>query len=348
MDIRQQVWGFTPQDETVILYTMINARGAQVELTNFGAAIVAIRVPDRDGKIEDVALGYKKWQDYVSDGPAAGKSVGRYANRIARGHFVLDGKDYHLAINNGPNHLHGGPTGFQNRVWDARVEGDRVVFSYVSASMEEGYPGEMTVEACFDWDDDCNLEITYFARSDQKTIVNLTNHVYFNLTGDGAGSIEDHILQLNASRWLPTDSTSIPTGEIAAVDGTPMDFCEPHTLGQRIEDDFEALRFGKGYDHCWAIDEWKDGRLTPAAELYSPVSGRAVLVSSTQPGIQIYTGNWLEGSPEGKHGVYHDRWAVAMECQRWPDSPNHPNFPSPVLEADTTYEQHIVYSFTTK
>ncbi|MEF9950200.1 MAG: aldose epimerase family protein [Mucinivorans sp.] len=348
MDIRQTVWGFTPQDEAVILYTMTNAGGAQVELTNFGAAIVAIKVPDKQGVIGDVALGYTKWQDYVSDGPAAGKSVGRYANRIARGHFVLDDKEYNLAINNGPNHLHGGPTGFQNRVWGARVEGDRVVFSFVSDDGQEGYPGTLTVEACFDWDDDCNLEITYFARSDAKTIVNLTNHVYFNLTGDGSGSVDDHVLQLNASHWLPTDATLIPTGEIASVDGTPMDFRSPHSLGERIDDDFQALQFGKGYDHCWVLDDWRAGRLTPAGELYSPVSGRCVLVSTTQPGIQIYTGNWLEGSPQGHNGPYHDRWAVAMECQGWPDSPNHDNFPSQVLEADQTYQQHIVYSFSTK
>ncbi|MEG0656008.1 MAG: aldose epimerase family protein, partial [Mucinivorans sp.] len=243
---------------------------------------------------------------------------------------------------------HGGPTGFQNRVWGARVEGDRVVFSFVSDDGQEGYPGTLTVEACFDWDDDCNLEITYFARSDAKTIVNLTNHVYFNLTGDGSGSVDDHVLQLNASHWLPTDATLIPTGEIASVDGTPMDFRSPHSLGERIDDDFQALQFGKGYDHCWVLDDWRAGRLTPAGELYSPVSGRCVLVSTTQPGIQIYTGNWLEGSPQGHNGPYHDRWAVAMECQGWPDSPNHDNFPSQVLEADQTYQQHIVYSFSTK
>lgn len=348
MEIRQEVWGISSQGDVVILYTMTNAKGESVQLTNYGAAIVAISVADRDGKIDDVALGYTKWQDYISDGPAAGKSVGRYANRIAGGKFVLDGKTYHLAINNGPNHLHGGPTGFQNRVWGARVEGDRVVFSYVSAAGEENYPGELHVEACFDWDDESNLEITYFARSDSKTIVNLTNHVYFNLKGDGNGLIEDHILQLNAEKWLPTDSTSIPTGEIASVAGTPMDFRTPTQIGLRIGDDFEALKFGKGYDHCWVIDSWHKGKLVPAAELYCPQTGRAVAVSTTQPGIQIYTGNWLEGSPMGKHGAYADRSAVAMECQAWPDSPNKANFPSPVLEADTTYKETIIYRFFTK
>lgn len=327
---------------------MTNTRGESVQLSNYGAAIVAINVLDKNGTVGDIALGYTKWQDYVSDGPAAGKSVGRYANRIARGKFVLDGKDYHLAINNGPNHLHGGPTGFQNRVWEARVEGNRVVFSYLSQNMEEGYPGQLHVEACYDWDEDSNLEITYFARSDAKTIVNLTNHVYFNLKGDGQGLIEDHILKINAKKWLPTDSTSIPTGEIASVEGTPMDFCEPMTIGQRINDNFEALKFGNGYDHCWAIDNWERGKMVDAAELYSPLSGRVVSVRTTQPGIQIYTGNWLAGSPKGKHGDYQDRSAVAMECQAWPDSPNKENFPSVVLPADTTYQEHIVYSFSVR
>lgn len=348
MDIRQEVWGVSPEGDAVILYTMTNAKGESIQLTNYGASIVAIKVADRDGKIQDVALGYTKWQDYISDGPAAGKSVGRYANRIAGGKFSLDGKEYRLAINNGPNHLHGGPSGFQNRIWGARVEGDRVVFSYQSQDMEEGYPGELSVEACFDWDDQSNLEITYFARSDKKTIVNLTNHVYFNLKGDGCGLIDDHELTLDASHWLPTDSTSIPTGEIASVEGTPMDFTETHSIGERIGEPFEALIFGKGYDHCWVIDNWAKGKVVKAAELYSPSSGRVVNVHTTQPGIQVYTGNWLAGSPIGKNGEYSDRSAVALECQAWPDSPNKANFPSVVLDADTTYEEHIIYSFTAR
>ena len=350
MEITQAIWGTTPEGEPIILYTLTNARGESVQLTNYGAAIVAINVRDKNGKIDDIALGYTKWQDYVADGPAAGKSVGRYANRIARGKFELDGKTYHLAINNGPNHLHGGPTGFMNRVWSARVEGDRVVFGYTAAAGEEGYPGELYVEACYDWDDSANLEITYYARSDAKTIVNLTNHVYFNLKGDGQGTIEDHVLTLNASKWLPTDETLIPTPEApASVEGTPLDFRTPHVIGERINDPCDAIKFGKGYDHCWAVDDWKnDGRLRPAAELYSPASGRAVLVSTTQPGIQVYTGNWLAGSPMGKHGEYQDRSAVALECQAWPDSPNRPDFPSVVLEAGDTYQQKIVYTFGVK
>lgn len=349
MEVTQNIWGMTPQGEPIIRYTMTNSLGASVSLTNYGATILSIIVPDRDGKLSDVALGYGEWQDYVADGPACGKSVGRYANRIAKGRFSLEGKEYRLAVNNGPNHLHGGPTGFQNRVWESRVETNRVVFSYMSTAGEEGYPGELNVEACYDWDDDCNLEITYFAKSDATTIVNLTNHVYFNLKGDGVGIIHDHYLQLAASRFLPTDSTAIPTGELESVRSTPMDFTEAHLIGERIEEDYIHLKYGKGYDHCWAIDGYEKGRLSSAGELYEPVSGRTVHVSTTQPGIQIYTGNWLSGSPKSKSGVdYVDRSGVAMECQAFPDSPNKPQFPSVVLTPDQTYEEHIVYSFGIK
>lgn len=338
----------TAEGEPVILYTMTNASGAWVKLTNLGATVVGVGAPDKDGAIADVVLGYKEWQSYQGDGAAMGKSVGRYANRIARGKFTLDGEDYRLAINNGPNALHGGPTGFQNRLWASRVEGNRVVFNYVSAPGEEGYPSELGAEACYDWDDDCNLEITYHASTDGATIVNLTNHLYFNLKGEGNGIIEDHQLQLACEKWLPTDQTQIPTGEFADVEGTPMDFRQSTVIGSRIEDDFEALKIGKGYDHCWAIDGWEKGKLCYAGELYEPKSGRAVEVRTTQAGIQIYTGNWLDGSPMGKTNEYLDRSGVAMECQAFPDSPNKENFPSVVLCKGEVYEQHIIYSFKVK
>lgn len=349
MQIEQHIWGITPEGHPIIIYKMTNARGESVELTNYGGAIVSVSVLDNKGNIGDVALGYTRWQDYVSDGPAAGKSVGRYANRIAKGKFTLGGKEYRLAINNGPNHLHGGPTGFQNRIWESRVETNRVVMSYLSADGEEGYPGEVTAEVCYDFDDNANLEITYFARSSAPTIINLTNHIYFNLKGDGQGTIDDHILKLYANKWLPTDATQIPTGELADVVGTPMDFfTAPTALGARIDDDFEALKIGKGYDHCWAINGWSEGKLCLAAELHSPQSGRTIKISTTQPGIQVYTGNWLAGSPMGKNGQYVDRSAVALECQALPDSPNKPQFPSVVLDEGQTYKQHIIYSFSAK
>lgn len=349
MTIQQQIWGMTPDGEAVILYTMTNARGESVSLSNYGAAITAINVLDKNGAIGDVALGYGKWQDYMSDGPAMGKSVGRYANRIARGKFTLGDKEYRLAVNNGPNHLHGGPNGFQNKIWGARVEGNRVVFNYLSPNGEEGYPGELTTEVCYDFDDEANLVITYFARSEADTIVNLTNHAYFNLTGDGCGSIEDHSLKLYAQKWLPTDSTQIPTGELADVAGTPMDFREASVIGSRIGEDFEALKIGNGYDHCWAIDGYTDGqKFLLAAELTSPVSGRLLTVRTTQPGVQIYTGNWLDGCPMGKIGKeYGDRHGVAIECQAFPDSPNKAQFPSVVLTKGKVYEEAIIYSFST-
>ncbi len=360
-EITQQVWGFTPAapggeagGEPVILYTMTNSKGASVRLTNYGAAIVEITVPDREGHMADVALGYDKWQSYVADGPAMGKSVGRYANRIAKGTFILEGKTYKLAVNNGPNHLHGGPTGFANRLWEGRVEGNRVVFGYHSADGEEGYPGDLYVEACYDWDDDNRLEITYYARVEGKaTIVNLTNHVYFNLDGHDSGSVLNHELTLHASRYLPTDDTAIPlpAGQTPdQVEETPMDFRTPHAIGERIDEPFQQLIWGKGYDHCWVIDPGlADGKKT-VAELYSPDSGRFVEVATTQPGIQIYTGNWLAGSPESKTAghFYADRDGVAMECQAFPDSPNRGDFPSVVLKPGETYEQHIVYRFGTK
>lgn len=348
IDVEQQIWGMTPDGDPVILYTMTNANGAWVKLINLGATVVGVGVPDKNGKIDDVVLGYKDWQSYQGDGAAMGKSVGRYANRIGRGKFTLDGKECRLAINNGPNHLHGGPSGFQNRLWQSRVEGNRVVFSYVSAPNEEGYPGELGCEACYDWDDDCNLEISYFASTDSATIVNLTNHLYFNLKGEGCGTIEDHTLQLNCQKFLPTDSTAIPTGVLESVVGTPMDFIAPHIIGQRINDDYEHLKIGKGYDHCWVIDNWEKDKLCFACTLSETSSGRVVEVRTTQPGIQIYTGNWLDGSPMGKHNEYVDRSGVAMECQSFPDTPNKPDFPSCVIRKGDTYEQHIIYTFKTK
>lgn len=337
-------------EDHIILYTMTNAKGESVTLSNFGGAIVGINVLDSKGNLGDVALGYKSVNDYISDGPFMGKSVGRYANRIARGKFSLGGKDYRLAINNGVNALHGGPTGFANRVWGARVEGDRVVFNYLSQAGEEGFPGELTVEVCYDWDDEANLAITYFARSEEDTVVSLTNHSYFNLDGHDSGTVLDHTLQLNCHKWLPTDRTQIPTGELADVTGTPMDFLEPHTIGERIGDDFEALKIGNGYDHCWAVDGYGDGStINIVGKLCGASSGRVMTIATSLPGIQVYSGNWLEGCPLSKSGVeYQNNGAVALECQFFPDSPNQPHFPSTTLRAGEVFEHAIIYSFSTK
>lgn len=346
MEVEQTVWGFGPEGEAIILYTMRNKSGAAVQLTNIGASIVAVAVPDKEGNLADVALGYKDFMSYFNDGPAMGKTVGRYANRIANGAFTLDGVTYRLAVNNGPNHLHGGPTGFANRIWESRVETDRVVFSLVSPDGDENYPGELGVEVVYDWDEECSLEITYYAKCSAPTIVNLTNHAYFNLGGEASGSVLGQTLRLNAANWLPTDPTQIPTGEIAGVEGTPMDFRKAKPLGQDIDEDFEALKIGKGYDHCWVVDNWEENVLAEVAELADPVSGRVMTVYSSQPGAQVYTGNWLAGSPAGKSGRgYDDRDGVAIECQRFPDTPNKPEFPSARLDPDQIYVEKIVYKF---
>lgn len=349
MEIEQHILGFA-QEKAVVVYEMRNASGAMVRLINIGAAIVSIDVPDNEGKMRDVALGYKMFDTYLSESAAMGKSVGRYANRIAKGQFTLNGKEYTLAKNNGVNHLHGGPTGFQSRIWDARVETNRVVFSYVSAPGEEGYPGELGCEALYDWSDDNQLEITYFAASnDSDTIVNLTNHIYFNLNGEDSGSVLGHTLKLNAECYLPADETQIPTGELAKVEGTPMDFRAPKELGLDINADDKQIKIGSGFDHCFAIDGYSKGKLSAAAELYSPLSGICLNVYTTQPGIQVYTGNFLDGSGESKSGrMYKNRDGVALECQNFPNSPNVAHFPSPILRKDEVYEEHVIYKFSVK
>lgn len=327
------------------LVKLTNVQGASVELSSLGAGIVSIRVPDSKGQIDNVVLGYKNPVDYLCDGPCSGKVPGRYANRIARGHFTLEGKEYTLAINNGPNHLHGGPTGFQNRVWDCRIEDDEVIFSRISPAGEEGYPGTVKVEARYRWTDDNTLILNLRAATDAATVINLTNHCYFNL--DGEGSALDHQLQLNAERWLPTDDTLIPTGEMASVEGTPMDFRKAKTLGKDIKQDFPALKYGKGYDNCWVLAP-EAGALRCAAILRGPKTGRTVEVLTDQPAVQVYTGNWLDGSPEGPNGEsFHDYDFVAIECQDMPDSPNHPEFPSTVLKPGEIYNRNIVFNFKT-
>ena len=346
MDIEQKVAGFTPEGDAVVIYTLRNSKGCEVELCNIGAGIAAVRVPDRDGKLDNVALSYQNPLDYISDGPCMGKVPGRYANRIAKGHFAIDGKEYRLAINNGPNALHGGPTGFANQLWEGRVEENRVVFSLDSADGHEGYPGALYVEAVYDWDDDNRLELTLLAQTDSATILNLTNHAYFNLAGEGSGTVLDHTLKLNASHYLPTDQSLVPTGELAPVEGTPMDFRTAKVIGRDIKEQFEALIFGKGYDNCWPIDGWEPGKVQEAAVLHSEVSGRTLRVLTDQPAAQVYTGNWLEGCPVGRCGrSYNDYDGVAIECQGYPDAPNKANFPSQLLRKGERYERHIIFEF---
>lgn len=333
----------------ITLYKITNTSGASVELSSLGAGITSLIVPDNTGKMDDVVLGYKNACDYLYDGPCAGKTPGRYANRIARGTFYIAGKKYQLAINNEPNALHGGPEGFQNRIWDSSEENGQITFSLVSEDGDENYPGTLKAKVTYSWSEENRLRIELNATTNDTTIVNLTNHTYWNLAGEGSGSVLNHHLQLNCSKYLPTDSTLIPTGELADVKETPMDFTVEKTLGKDIKAEFPALKYGKGYDNCWVIDNWKPLTLTKAGVLSDPSSGRVMEFHTTQPGAQIYTGNWLAGSPESKsEKAYNDYDGVAIECQGFPDAPNQPNFPSQLLRIGERYHHIIVYSLKTK
>lgn len=334
----------------ITLFTLTNASGCKVTLSSLGAGIVSMEVPDNNGNMENVVIGYADPKDYFYDGPCAGKVPGRYANRIAKGHFTLDGKTYTLAINNGPNALHGGPEGFMNLIWNAETDGDScVVFSLTSPDGDEGYPGNLEVKATYTFTDDCRLTLRLEALTDAPTVVNLTNHTYWNLDGENSGSVLEQKMWLGCDAYLPTDDTLIPTGEIAPVAGTPMDFTELKQLGKDIKADFPALIYGKGYDNCWVVTDWKPGVMKHVATLLSEKSGRELRVLTTQPAAQVYTGNWLAGSPKNPAGrSYNDYDGVAIECQSMPDSPNHDNFPSTVLRPGEKYDQTIEFQLKTK
>ena len=349
MKLTKELWGKSTCGKEIYLYTLTNENGACVQLSSIGAGIVSIVVPDKDGKLADVVLGYPEAASYFGDGPCAGKVPGRYANRIALGKFSLDGAEYTLPVNNGPNHLHGGPDGFQNKVWESRELDGAVEFLYYSEDGEMGYPGALKAVARYDWTEDNELRLTLTAEADAPTVLNLTNHAYFNLNGEGNGDILGHVLRLNASEYLPTSDSLIPAGESEPVAGTPMDFVTDKVIGAEIKADFPALNYGKGYDNCWVIDGYEPGQIQEAAELYSPESGRVLSVYTTQPGVQIYTGNWLSGCPAGKNGhVYEDYTGVAIECQNFPDAPNKPDYPSAVLRPGEVYEQAIIFAFGVK
>ena len=333
----------------ITLYTLTNSAGASVTLSSLGAGINSVVVPDASGKMDNVVLGYRDPASYIADGPCAGKVPGRFANRIARGHFSIGDKEYTLPINNGPNSLHGGPDGFMNRIWNSRLDGDTVVFELTSPDGDAGYPGELQAEARYTWRDDCTLTLRLLAHSDAPTVVNLTNHTYWNLEGENSGSVLDHTLWLAASHYLPTDDTLIPTGEIAPGEGTPMDFTQFRRLGDDIHADFPAITYGKGYDNCWMVDDYRPGVLRHIATLNAPHSGRVLEVSTTQPAAQVYAGCWLAGSPENPEGrSYNDYDGVAIECQNAPDAPNKPQFPSALLLPGQTYDQTITFHISAK
>lgn len=330
------------------IFTLVNDAGASVSISTLGAGIVAVEVPDRNGHVANVALAYADAADYLADGPCLGKVPGRYANRIAGGRFTLDGREHQLTINNGPNALHGGPEGFQNRLWQAQELDDGVRFTYVSRDGEEHYPGTLTAVAEYRWSNDNVLTLTLSATSDAPTIVNLTNHTYWNLDGADAGSALDHEMRISATEYIPTDETLIPLGTPLAVAGTPMDFRDWKRVGADIHADFPALNYGKGYDAGWLVDGWQPGVVThDVVSLRSLRSGRVLTIDSDQPDVHVYTGNWLAGSPLNRSGrPYEDYEGIAIELQGVPDAPNQTAFPDQTLRPGQTYTRHISFRFT--
>jgi aldose 1-epimerase len=351
--ITSEPWGEV-DGEAVSLFTLTNANGMEVKITNYGGIITSVIVPDRDGNLENVTLGFDNLDAYVAGHPYFGTITGRYANRIARGTFSIDGENYYLALNNGPNTLHGGDLGFDKVVWAAEeVSGDGEVgvkLSRVSPDMEEGYPGNLTVEVTYSLTDNNEIRIDYHATTDAPTHVNLTNHAYWNLAGEGTGTIDNHLLTLTASNYTPVDANLIPTGEIAPVADTPMDFTAAHPIGERIRDDFEQLVIGRGYDHNYVLDRESadDTSLIVAAVAEDPDSGRTLTISTTEPGIQFYSGNFLDATLIGAAGkMYRQGDGFALETQHFPDSPNQPDFPSTLLEPDEEFNSTTVYAFST-
>ena len=350
-------FGRMPDQRVVQLYTVTNANGLHMDVTNYGAIIVRLYVPDRDGKLDDIVLGFDEFSGYTPDSPYLGAVVGRYGNRIADGKFTLDGKTYTLAKNNTPNgvpvHLHGGEVGFDKVLWNAEpVSKDGihgVKLSYTAKDGEEGYPGNVTVTVHYWLTNENELKITYAATTDKATPLNVTQHTYFNLSGAGVGTILDHEVTLDASHFTPTDKGLIPTGEIAPVEGTPFDFRKPHKIGARIDADHEQLKLGGGYDHNWVLDKKKPGELSRAAVVYEAKTGRQIEVFTTEPGIQFYAGNFLDGTIKGNQGrTYLYRGGLCLETQHFPDSPNQPNFPSTILRPGKTYESTTIYRFSTR
>lgn len=335
--------------KNVALYTLENDNGMIVQITNYGGRIVTLIVPDKEGKKADVVTGYDNIQGYVNDKSFFGGIIGRYGNRIGKGKFVIDGKEYQLPLNDGPNSLHGGMKGFDHKVWDVvKATKDSLVLQYLSVDGEEGYPGNLKVEVIYSLNNNNELKIDYKAETDAPTVVNLTNHAYFNLSGHDNGDILGHLLMINASKITPVDSTLIPTGEFMNVEGTPFDFKKLQAIGSRINDDHIQLKYGKGYDHNWVLDK-NGNEMSLAAELVDTVSGRVMEVYTTEPGIQFYSGNFLDGTVIGKKGVsYKYRHALCLETQHFPDSPNKPNFPSTILRPGEMYKTSTIYKFSVR
>jgi len=341
-------------NKKVSIYTLKNANGMTAQVTNYGARLVDLSVPDKDGNFQDVVWGFEKISGYLNATDLfAGPIVGRYGNRIGKGQFTIDGKPYQLTLNNNGNHLHGGLDGFYKKVWDARSfkndKGEEALeLSYLSPAGEEGYPGNLKIKVIYAITASNELTINYEATTDAATIINPTSHVYFNLHGNSAQSSNSHILTLFADKYTPTDSLLIPTGEIATVENTPLDFRKPTAVGERIKADFVALKYGKGYDHNFVLNK-KAGEVSLAAEVLEPATGIIMKVSTDQPAIQFYSGNFMDGKDTGKRGDKHNyRTGIALEAQNYPDAPNHANFPTAILKPGATYKQTTIYSFEVK
>jgi aldose 1-epimerase len=354
LEIRKDPFGTTPDGQAVDVYTFTNGR-TTISMLTWGATIQRVETPDRRGHTENISLGFDNLPDYAKLSPYFGATIGRYGNRIAKGKFTLDGTAYQIPVNNGENALHGGTIGFDKKVWKAKVVQDDtsvgVAFTYVSADGEMGFPGELTSTVTYTLDKRDNLKIGYHATvAGKATIVNLTNHVYFNLLGEGNGTIYDHVLELNAAKYTPVDVNLIPTGEIAPVAGTPFDFNRPTAIGARLRGDHQQLIFGRGYDHNFVIAGQADhDGMRLAGRFTEPEHGRTIEVHTDQPGVQFYSGNFLDGTVPGKGGYkYPLRSGMCLETQHFPDSPNHPKFPSTVLKPGQRYHTTTVYRFSTR
>ncbi|MGA7674140.1 MAG: aldose epimerase family protein [Rhizomicrobium sp.] len=349
--IQKAPFGQTADGQAIDVYTLTNKNGLEARIMTYGATVVSLKTPDKNGKLEDILLGFDKLDPYLAGVPYFGATIGRYGNRIANGSFVLDGITYQLPKNNGPNSLHGGDKGFDKRVWSAEPvetkKGPELRLTYVSADGEEGYPGKLTVHVTYQLRNDNALAIDYQATTTKPTIINLTNHSYFNLSGDTEHPILDEVLKINANKFTPVNATLIPTGVLQPVAGTPFDFRKPTVIGAHIDDNNEQIHYGPGYDHNWVLVKPKPGAMTIAAVLSDPLSGRVLTVKTTEPGLQFYSGNFLDGLPAGKGTVFKHRTGLTLETQHYPDAPNEPSFPSTTLRPGQTYVSHTVYAFST-
>jgi aldose 1-epimerase len=347
--LKKEDFGKTKDGQSVDIYTLTNANGVEARITTYGGIIVSLKTPDRAGKLDDIVLGFDSLDEYLKGHPFFGAIAGRYANRIAKGRFTLNGAEYKLAVNNGENSLHGGIVGFDKVVWKARPVPSKVgvalELAYLSKDGEEGYPGNLSVKVVYALTDKNELRIDYSATTDKDTVINLTNHSYFNLAGQGSSDILNHQLTINAKSFTPVDSTLIPTGELRPVKGTPFDFTQPAAIGARVNQDDEQLKFGGGYDHNFVVDG-QTGVLRQAAKAVDPSTGRVLEVWTTEPGVQFYIGNFLT-EMKGKAGkTYNKRYGFCLETQHFPDSPNKPDFPSAVLKKDGEYKTTTVFKFS--